>query len=256
MVQEVNKDVIYLYAGPGSDPFSLEQTEQMLTQCLKDYYHVERIYPEDVIHQPWETKAACFVIPGGRSKPYYESLEPVGTDKIKEYVKNGGSYLGICAGAYFAAQKTEFALGSPDEIRQDGILNFCASTASGPVLAYYDYNSRKGARAAKIKFKETTIFLYFNGGCTFLGTEKTPHLDVLGHYTLDNKPLLPAITHIMYGQGCVILSGVHFEFNPLTMDSHDPYLTSLIPIIQSTNTQRLLFIKQLLGLLKLQVSHE
>jgi len=253
---KAGKNTIYLYAGPGTDPFGLDQTEQMLFQCLEDRYHIERIYSEDVINHLWETKAVCFVMPGGRSKPYCESLAPVGTDKIKEYVKSGGSYLGICAGAYFAAEKTEFAAGSANEIIQDGVLNFCSSTASGPILADYDYNSKKGARAAKIKFEETMIYLYFNGGCTFVGTEKTDNLEVLGYYVLGNQFELPAITYIKYGRGSVILSGVHFEFEPSTMDANDPYLPNVIKEIQRTNLQRLVLTKKLLTMLNLEVCHE
>jgi glutamine amidotransferase-like uncharacterized protein len=256
MIKEALKNTIYLYAGPGTSPICLEQTEQMFKQYLTDYYRIEHIQPEDVIHTPWETTAACFVMPGGQDIPYEQSLNPFGVAKIQEYVQTGGSYLGICAGAYFAAQKIEFALGSSIEVNQERSLKFYDGTASGPVLADFAYDSRKGARAAKILCEEISTSLYFNGGCTFLQIEKVQGLTIIGHYLLENQTKLPAIVHIKRGHGCVILSGVHFEFEPSTMDASDPHLSSIIPEIQHTNLQRLALVRQLLSMLNLEASHE
>lgn len=249
------KNIVYLYAGPGTNPICLDQTEQMLKQHLAHHYRVERIQPEDVINKSWHLRANCFVMPGGQDIPYEQFLNPKGIANIKTYVKTGGSYLGICAGAYFAAKKIEFALGSSIEVNQERSLNFYDGIASGPILADYDYHSQKGARAAKVRYGKTLVSLYFNGGSTFLDAEKIPNLDIIGHYQL-NENYLPAIVHIKQGSGCVILSGVHFEFEPSTMDTTNPYLSTVIPEIQSTNLQRLALAKQLLSLLNLEVYHD
>lgn len=138
-------------------------------------------------------------------------------------------------------------------VNQEKSLKFYCGTASGPVLADFDYHSQKGARAAQIEFGETTAKLYFNGGCTFLNLEKPPNLKILGYYLLEDKIKTPAIIYIKQGKGYVILSGVHFEFEPSTMDETDPCLSYIIPEIKSTNSQRLALTKQLLNMLNLEV---
>jgi len=35
---------------------------------------------------------------------------------IREYVEQGGMYLGLCAGGYYGAQKVEFEVGTPLEV--------------------------------------------------------------------------------------------------------------------------------------------
>jgi glutamine amidotransferase-like uncharacterized protein len=255
MLKAAVKNIVYLYAGPGTSSICLDQTEHMLKHFLADRYHLQRIQPEEVIDGSWQIDAACFVMPGGQDSPYEEYLNPAGTFKIKSYVNAGGSYLGICAGAYFAAKKVEFALGSSIEINQKRSLNLYDGTASGPVLADYDYHSQKGARAAKVRCGRKSLSLYFNGGGTFLKTEKVPHLKVIGYYILPDKEKLPAIVHIKQDKECVILSGVHFEFEPSTMDTNDSNLSAVISAIQSTNLQRLALAKQLLSLLNLDAHY-
>jgi len=39
-----------------------------------------------------------------------------GNKLIREYVEQGGMYLGLCAGGYYGAQKVEFEVGTPLEV--------------------------------------------------------------------------------------------------------------------------------------------
>lgn len=256
MTKETVRNIVYLYSGPGTSTVCLDQTQKLFSQCLQHHYRIERIQPEDVINGSWQTQAACFVMPGGRDSPYHESLNPAGITKIQEYVQIGGSYLGICAGAYFAAKQIEFALGSSIEVNQERTLKFYEGTASGPVFADFEYHTQKGAHAAQIAFAETSAMIYFNGGCTFLEAGKVCNLQIIGHYQLNDGKKLSAIVHIKQGRGYVILSGVHFEFDPETMDANDSHLSTVIPEIQRTNFERLNLAKQLLNLLNLEVRHD
>ncbi|MFC6645217.1 BPL-N domain-containing protein [Granulicella cerasi] len=47
---------------------------------------------------------------GGGSKSQAEQLQPEGREAIREFVRNGGGYLGICAGAYLAASDKDYQL--------------------------------------------------------------------------------------------------------------------------------------------------
>jgi len=48
---------------------------------------------------------------GGGSIAQAKSLEPAGRDAIREFVRGGGGYLGVCAGAYLAASDKDYQLG-------------------------------------------------------------------------------------------------------------------------------------------------
>ena len=48
---------------------------------------------------------------GGGAHAQSEELEAPGRDAIRDFVKNGGGYLGICAGAYLASSARDSDLG-------------------------------------------------------------------------------------------------------------------------------------------------
>ena len=50
-----------------------------------------------------QSKHHILIIPGGTARKQQNDLGSEGIEKIKEFVKNGGGYVGICAGAYLAS---------------------------------------------------------------------------------------------------------------------------------------------------------
>jgi hypothetical protein len=51
------------------------------------------------------------IIPGGSGSKQAEKLEPVGREKIVEFVRKGHGYVGICAGSYLATNDYTWSLG-------------------------------------------------------------------------------------------------------------------------------------------------
>lgn len=51
------------------------------------------------------------VQPGGSGSKQAEALKPEGREAIKDFVKNGGGYVGICAGSYLATTDYTWSLG-------------------------------------------------------------------------------------------------------------------------------------------------
>jgi glutamine amidotransferase-like uncharacterized protein len=47
---------------------------------------------------------------GGGGRAQSEALQPVGREAIREFVRAGGGYLGVCAGAYLAASDKDYQL--------------------------------------------------------------------------------------------------------------------------------------------------
>jgi biotin--protein ligase len=109
---------VLVYSGPGVSPLSLSYTLLTLPLLLTPHYTVQPVTSEVLAKQPWEPACALLVIPGGRDLPYVEELTTKTrvTKRIKEYVAEGGRYLGICAGAYFGAEEVRFDVGGGLEV--------------------------------------------------------------------------------------------------------------------------------------------
>src|SRR5688572_21159442 len=104
---------ILIYSGLGVGPKSLANTVSMLSSLASEDYVIKTVVPDTIISRDWLENTALLVMPGGADSPYMEKLAGVGNQNIREYVQNGGKYLGICAGAYYAADSIEFAKGDP-----------------------------------------------------------------------------------------------------------------------------------------------
>lgn len=51
------------------------------------------------------------IVPGGSGSKQSRMLEETGCDKVREFVKSGGGYVGICAGSYLASSHYDWSLG-------------------------------------------------------------------------------------------------------------------------------------------------
>ncbi len=159
------------------------------------------------------------MIPGGRARPHYQNLAAGGNQKIVEYVRSGGKYLGLCAGGYYGAAQTIFERGNDLEIYDTGPLNFYSGIAEGPAygLGKFQYQDESGAQSALISFKtvekiEYFLQVYFNGGCFFHGHDTDANIEVLARYhDIQDQPV--AIVECIVGAGKAILSGVHIEYS-------------------------------------------
>ena len=196
---------IVIYQDEGVGEFGL--------RCLQDFFkddHVSLATAEAVIDGRVLGMADIFVMPGGADLPYCKKLNGAGNDNIRAFVEDGGTYLGICAGAYYACRAIEFHKGRDDEICGGRELSFTDAVAYGslPQLApHYDV-TLKSAGIATIRLADgTQTHAFYHGGPTFrAGNDNAV---VLATYTaVEGKP---AILRNKIGSGTVILSGVHFE---------------------------------------------
>lgn len=254
------KNKIFIYAGPGASAVSLLHTKYTLRGLLVNSYDIEELTPQKIKQGEWEARCALFVVPGGSDLLYLKSLSPEGNNKIRRYVENGGAYLGLCAGAYYAADKIEFARGTPLEIIGERELKFFPGRVEGPVLASYDYYSYSGCRIANVQwtggrpFTKLSLFsLFYNGGGYFVEATSKPNTLVLASYITDSA-LKPAIIEILHGKGKVMLSGVHWEYNPTLLESGDPYLKNIIPQLTQAYPQTVRLARHLLDRLGLKIA--
>ena len=146
-------------------------------------YAVETTDSEEIVQGGWKDSCRLLVMPGGRDSPYVDRLQGVGNRAIRNFVRNGGSYLGICAGGYYGTSFVEFAKGDPLlEVIGSRELAFFPGMAQGPSFPGFHYQTNAGARGANIKLTGAGVELlqkhssegfehldvHFNGGCHFI----------------------------------------------------------------------------------------
>ncbi|KAJ1568094.1 biotin holocarboxylase synthetase, partial [Cladochytrium tenue] len=158
---------VLVYTGPGTARGSADWAVRTL-RLLATRYDVVPVDAAALAREPWQHTAALLVVPGGRDLPYVEHLAPLGTKAVRDWVNAGGRYLGICAGAYFAAARVDFvappssatAAGSTTPAPQpthhvppvSGTrdLGFFPGAARGSVTPGFQYDSDTGARAVEV----------------------------------------------------------------------------------------------------------
>lgn len=248
-----NHSTLYVYSDKGVSSESLRQTLHTLHQFFDQKYTIKTLKAHDVIQGKWRKNAALFIMPGGADLPYVKALKGKGNQQIKDYVEQGGSYLGICAGGYYASREVQFAVGTPLEVAGARELSFFSGIAKGPVLAPYYYDSNRGARVAKITISNNKLqnaSVFYNGGPEFIPDSQQKNTEVIARY--ENLPGHPAaIVKIKIGSGTAILTGVHFEYDPALMDSSDACLSLIVKVLNQHQRERdrIQLLKEIFGLI-------
>ncbi|MCP5470229.1 MAG: hypothetical protein H7A36_06995 [Chlamydiales bacterium] len=169
----------------------------------------------------WERGVDLIIIPGGRDVPYHDNLQGEANRRIRQFVLDGGRYLGICAGAYYGSSHVVFEEGGELEVVAPRELAFFPGRAVGPAYGkgLFRYDSQQGVRSASLKWNEKVVNVYYNGGCLFEGADRHDNVEILAHYDdIEGNP--PAIIECEVGKGKAILSGVHFEH--ALEEAHEP----------------------------------
>lgn len=191
----------------------------------------------------WQESASLLIFPGGRDIPYHEALKGQPNRQIRQFVEQGGSYFGICAGAYYGSAQFEFEKGQPLEVIGKRELCFFPGKALGPAygLGQFCYETEAGARIARLHLASQVSAAYYNGGCTFDAAQEIPQVTTIARfYDLPDQPA--AIIECSVGKGRAILSGVHPEYSSESFQSRDP----LVPALQQIEAQRRSLFKGLL----------
>ncbi|ORY36856.1 class II aaRS and biotin synthetase [Rhizoclosmatium globosum] len=223
---------VLIYNGPGTAKNSTERTIKVLKAMLKGRFDVLAVGPDVLLHEDkaWQATTSLLVIPGGRDLPYVESLGTVGTNAIKQWVKEGGRYLGICAGAYFGSKRVEFEVGTPLEVVGDRKLCLVEAIAKGSATPGFVYNTEDGARSVGIRLNsvlglvdpEKSLgdnagyqFNVYCNGAPYFHIVDSSSVEVLATYESSHVTNVaagkPAIVQSRFGKGFVVLCGPHLE---------------------------------------------
>lgn len=188
--------------------------------------HVGFCDAQDLLSGALDSGTSLFVMPGGADLYYGEKLDGAGNAAIRQWVEQGGCYLGICAGAYYGCAAIDWAAGREDAIAAPRALGFFPGTAVGPLAELMqppaDGNSWHGA--AEIVYDDGSgpaldNILFYEAGPAFIpdippdipGGAMPPHVRVLARYAaLPGRPA--AIVECDAGSGRAILCGPHPEY--------------------------------------------
>lgn len=202
----------------------------LLPQLRKTFNEKARIITisgADIRHRNILDKIDALIIPGvsSKSSSYRNSLMHDGGGKIKDWVKQGGTVLGFCQGAYLLTEKFQYA----DKI--SGVTHIIHSPcgifkgmAHGPIREYTDrndlHNRYADHRVAKLEFNDAArgASCYVHG--PWLEPAQDEKIKIIARYAeIPGKPVAIAVK--TFGKGKAIFCGVEPDvtgFPTSTMD--------------------------------------
>lgn len=208
----MNRQVL-VYHDEGVGPHAFRHLIRSLHAELAPSLFIKPVDHRYLIDEAWEENTELFVMPGGRDVFYHTYLKGAGNRRISSFVANGGGYLGLCAGGYYASAYIEFEKGGELEVCESRELAFYPGRAIGPAygLRLFCYKSEKGARKAHLNWEKGESSVYFNGGCYFEEPEAYPSVAVVARY--QDIPGAPAaVVKCSVGKGTAVLCGAHPEY--------------------------------------------
>ncbi|SCV67524.1 BQ2448_5135 [Microbotryum intermedium] len=267
-----SKTNILVYNGSGVSAASLAFTLASLKAYASHHYDVQLVSPKTLLSDPWTETCALLVFPGGRDLPYLFDLQGEANRRIKAWVtKEGGKYLGFCAGAYYASKEIEFERGTRLEVVGQRELGFFPGMCQGPVFAGFEYETEAGAREVSIALERNVwrdhwsmsperVDVWYNGGGHFVLDEDTMTMEqrsrtgVLARYEqVEGRPIAGVVCDVGNKGGKAVLWSVHPEHPSLATNS--PKASSTLDFDTKEGLRRAL-LRSTLALLDVQVSEE
>lgn len=223
--------LVYIYAGEGAtaSPFETLARDPAIACHARFVFVDSRHIRGGFLHRA--RNLAAFVMPGnGSAGRYLAALGRRGTEALRDYVALGGTYVGICSGAYIAASRIEYR-SPPDappikrEAGADHLLGFFKGTCHGTLpragFAYIPDAGWNNAipvnlRAADTDAKVGTINW---GGPYYIPADRDAAVALAAYDPRGCGLQQPeiAIAATRFGLGHAILSGVHLEITPAYM---------------------------------------
>ncbi len=198
--------------------------QALLHQSVAGLYGADNVGyadADDILDGLLNPRVGLFIMPGGADLYYAEKLNGAGNALIRAYVENGGTYLGICAGAYYGCRALEWAANeSTAAITGARELAFAPVTARGPVYDFIEERDFKKSWLAAVPLAyddgrtriESTVC--YEGGPVF---EESANVTVLARYgSLEGRP--PAIIETRVGAGKAVLCSPHLERASLLLE--------------------------------------
>lgn len=164
-------------------------------------------------------------IPGGMANFYYKQMQDGGINSLRNFIDNGGGFLGICAGAYFAADSIIW-----EGKKYNYTLDLFDGVASGSIKEIIPWDNYTITEITLNTDNELSKFskkqyqtLYYGGPAFF--SHKNVLIDTLATWNSFNNN--PAIINFNYGSGRVFLSGPHLEIEENSLRDGQEFASDL-----------------------------
>jgi len=231
---------VRVYSGKGAGERSLASALASLKDELDPSVEVCSMGSEEAVRGGWEASTLAIVFPGGADLPYKAALDGEGNARIAAFVRNGGAYIGLCAGAYYASAYVDFERGNDVlEVLGERELAFFPGRARGSVAPGFQYDGEGGAIATSVAYRSAKVVeeageeegeekgedafdavgvAYLNGGPVFetrggADAAELAGVEVLARYPPDLGRGGAAAVRVGVGRGAAVLCGCHPETN-------------------------------------------
>jgi hypothetical protein len=178
---------VLLFNGTGASPNDVAALETLLDKSRISYSTASSTQL-DAMSAARLRAYQLIIVPGGDFERIGNGLKKETATKLRDAVKHGVNYLGICAGAFFAGRSPYNGL----------------NLTSGVQFGFYSAEAR-GERKAVVPISgvgRSTLDQYWEDGPQLTGWGA-----VVGKYP-DGTP---AVVQGQYGNGWIILTGIHPE---------------------------------------------
>lgn len=189
-----------VYQGPGACESCSKSAFEMATLAG---FRAQFVGPNQADEKLF-AEAKVYLQPGGRSIEAAKAMSPKFMDSVRYFVKNGGGYVGYCAGAFIATA----------EIRDEGVAGF----AIFPGRSWLWLGVSDNPNIISIRWDLSQREMFWEGG---------PSMDLsqvdLVHKQVDVVATYPdgkiAAARTYFGRGRVFLAGVHPEASQFWRDA-------------------------------------
>ncbi|KTW30794.1 biotin-[acetyl-CoA-carboxylase] ligase [Pneumocystis carinii B80] len=251
---------ILIYTDTETSKLSVEQVFSIFQFLLGPYYvikKVNKLYLEQ--RSRWDD-IALFIMPDSQDVIYNNGLGEKTNEKILEYLKNGGKYIGIGAGGYYASAYTEIK--SNDAENKDSKLVIFPGIARRIEFSEYISSNNGDKRIAHIHIEDESYehendMYYYHNGVSFVNADEFLNTRILASYkeinSNDKKSTNAAIIQCRIGKGEAVLFTVHPEYSGFSTDLKDnirdcPENFNKLLLSENSRTMFLRHILQSLGL--------
>jgi glutamine amidotransferase-like uncharacterized protein len=189
-----NKNIVLIYQGPGSCEDGCSAAASEIPASLG--YQIKYVTPNDISPRVFEN-AILWIQPGGNAIDAAKAIGKKRLQFIRNFIWNGGGYVGFCAGAFLADKTVD------DNGRVEGLGIIPVITFDEPI----DSNNGMGAMTW-INWNGILRHLFFNGGAGFDVDENNLNVSIIGRFS-DDGSVSTIQSH--FGRGNVVVTGAHPE---------------------------------------------
>ena len=158
------------------DPKCSVQSANGIMRALSPHYRF-KIFGKNLLEDVIFDDVDMIAVPGGiGDADSFESLTKANRQQINQFIEQGGKYLGICMGAYWAGKDYFNILDKVDAVQYIKRPNACTR--------------RPHAKNMPIMWKNQPYDMFFYDGCALVGDENSPYETIATYSNGDNMAII------------------------------------------------------------------